>query len=179
MQSQEGSTVAGLPDRQAVLAAAATLLVAYTNCSLIGVKSRRAAYRAASSDVYCWQCLVPHAACTVWLRPLHSANSLDSCGIQQPNACNKQQSNACSIQQSNACRSRISFFVFCLGYHVHQKPHKISSSQGWGHHLGCSCWWCCSSSARADHPADHLCCWERWMGYRPAHKTTFATVWAD
>lgn len=40
MQSQEASTVAGLPDRQAVLAAAATLLVAYSNCSLAGIKAK-------------------------------------------------------------------------------------------------------------------------------------------
>ena len=40
MQSQEASIVAGLPDRKAMLAAAATLLVAYSNCSLIGVKAK-------------------------------------------------------------------------------------------------------------------------------------------
>lgn len=42
MQSQEARTVAGLPHRQAVLAAAATLLVAYSNCSLIGTEARPA-----------------------------------------------------------------------------------------------------------------------------------------
>lgn len=42
MQSQEARTVAGLPNRQAVLAAAATLLVAYSNCSLIGMEAGRA-----------------------------------------------------------------------------------------------------------------------------------------
>lgn len=83
MQSQEASTIAGLPDRQAVLAAAAALLVAYSNCSLVGMKAKPGVLltpKCTAGDAYsttCSSCTACAASDTAALLCIRNLNEID------------------------------------------------------------------------------------------------------